>query len=62
METFVVRVWSEPARQEPHRLHGVVDHVASGESTSFASAEQLLAFLHKPSRSGEEIAEGGGSS
>ena len=63
METFVVRIWSEAPERERRALHGVVEHVGSGEATSFASAEQLLAFLQEPSvRSGEEIAEGGGSS
>jgi hypothetical protein len=48
MQTFVVRVWAEPGRDsEP--LHGIVEQVSTGESTSFTDDEQLLALLREPS-------------
>jgi hypothetical protein len=62
MQTFVVRVWSQPADRGPRRLQGVVEHVASGESTSFVSAEQLLAFVHEAAGRSRGEATGGGSS
>ncbi|HKY68912.1 MAG TPA: hypothetical protein VJM49_21160 [Acidimicrobiales bacterium] len=48
METFVVRAWrgepdGDPTADGP--LRGVVEHVATGASTPFRDAEQLLAFL-----------------
>jgi hypothetical protein len=46
MHTFVVRVWTpaEPGG-EPVSLHGIVEHVGSGEPRRFRGAEELLAAL-----------------
>lgn len=47
METFVVRIW-RPATAEaaqPASLHGLVQHVGSGEQRPFADGEQLLDIL-----------------
>jgi hypothetical protein len=49
VDTFVVRVY--PAgEEEPDRLRGIVSQVASGQSTIFRSADELLAFLVDPLR------------
>lgn len=48
VETFVVRAWrGEPDGEAAAdgTLRGVVEHVATGASTPFRDAEQLLAFL-----------------
>ena len=48
VETFVVRAWREDPDDEPttdDSLRGVVEHVATGASTPFRDAEQLLLFL-----------------
>lgn len=46
MDTFVVRVWdageADPAADP---LRGTALHVASGESTPFVGADELLAFF-----------------
>ena len=49
MQTFVVRVWVEPTpgTSGTGTLHGVVEHVGSGGSTTFADDAELLAFLHE---------------
>lgn len=44
MKTFVVRVWSEPPR-DGQALHGTVEPIGTGESTSFTDVGQLLAVL-----------------
>jgi hypothetical protein len=48
VETFVVRAWREDPDAEPttdDSLRGVVEHVATGASTPFHDADQLLEFL-----------------
>ena len=48
METFVVRAWRDDPDGAPATdgsLRGVVEHVATGASTPFTDAEQLLSFL-----------------
>jgi len=48
VETFVVRAWREDPDGEPttdDSLRGVVEHVATGASTPFRDADQLLEFL-----------------
>jgi hypothetical protein len=48
MKTFVVRIWTpdEPAfTGEDDPLHGLVEHVGSGSSTSFGNESELLAFF-----------------
>ena len=46
MDTFVVRVWGPVADEEEETgLRGVVEHVASGWSERFRSAEELVSFL-----------------
>jgi len=49
MQTFVVRVRVEATGRAngTARLHGIVEHVASGGSTTFADDDELLAFLHE---------------
>jgi hypothetical protein len=51
VETFVVRAWREDPDSEPTSdagLRGVVEHVATGTSTPFRDADQLLDFLRSP--------------
>jgi hypothetical protein len=49
MDTFVVRVWGPLADEEEETgLRGVVEHVASGWSGRFRSAEELVSFLRTP--------------
>jgi len=49
MDTFVVRVWGPVADEEGEAgLRGVVEHVASGWSGRFRSAEELVSFLRTP--------------
>jgi hypothetical protein len=49
MDTFVVRVWGPLADEEGETgLRGVVEHVASGWSGRFRSAEELVSFLRTP--------------
>lgn len=48
MRSFVVRLWAPgtgPENQEGQPLRGVVARVADGETHTFASAEELIAFL-----------------
>ncbi len=48
MRSFVVRLWAPgtgPENQEGQPLRGVVARVADGETHTFASAEELVAFL-----------------
>jgi hypothetical protein len=48
VETFVVRAWRGDPDDEPttdDSLRGVVEHVATGASTPFRDADQLLEFL-----------------
>lgn len=49
MKTFVVRLWvaTEPAVGALEPLHGVVEHVGSGRSTTFGDDSELLAFLRE---------------
>lgn len=44
METFVVRIFV-PATPEPHPLCGLVERVATSETTRFEHGDQLLALL-----------------
>ena len=47
MQTFIVRVWT-PADGQPMThggLHGKVSHVETGQVSSFAGSDELLAFL-----------------
>jgi hypothetical protein len=54
MDTFVVRVWGPLADEEEETgLRGVVEHVASGWSERFRSAEELVSFLRAPGPSTE---------
>jgi hypothetical protein len=49
METFLVRVWT-PAGGEPAAgLRGTVRHLSTGDESSFADPEVLLAFLRDAS-------------
>ena len=45
--TFVVRLWEtpEPTWGTGTGLRGVVEHVRTGDSVAFGSADALLAFL-----------------
>jgi hypothetical protein len=54
-ETFVLRLWETPdlARREAEALRGVVRHIRSGRSTTFADEESLLAFLRAEGRANE---------
>jgi hypothetical protein len=45
METFVVRVWTPADAGEPVGLHGIVEHVGSGEQRRFRGPEELLTAL-----------------
>jgi hypothetical protein len=45
MHTFVVRVWTPAEAGEPFDLHGIVEHVGSGEPRRFRGPEELLAAL-----------------
>lgn len=57
MDTFVVRVWGPGADEEGETgLRGVVEHVASGWSGRFRSAEELVSLLRTP----DPRAEGAG--
>lgn len=49
MQTFVVRVRVEPTKgaNGTAKLHGVVEHVGSGGSTTFTDDSELLGFLHE---------------
>lgn len=46
-QTFVVRLWEapEPTWGTDEGLRGVVEHVRTGDSVAFGSADALLAFL-----------------
>jgi len=49
MDAFVVRVWGPMADGgEETGLRGVVEHVASGRSERFRSADELVSFLRTP--------------
>ena len=49
MDTFVVRVWGPMADGgEETGPRGVVEHVASGKSERFRSADELVSFLRAP--------------
>ena len=46
-----MRAWREDPDGAPETdgsLRGVVEHVATGASTPFSDAEQLLSFLRSP--------------
>ena len=46
MDAFVVRVWGPMADGgEETGLRGIVEHVASGRSERFRSADELVSFL-----------------
>ncbi|MGH8823656.1 MAG: hypothetical protein ACRDVN_04170 [Jiangellaceae bacterium] len=47
MDTFVVRLFPVGGAEEPE-LRGVVSQVASGQSVSFHSVDDLVAFLVDP--------------
>jgi hypothetical protein len=64
MDTFVVRVWGPGADgEEETSVRGVVEHIASGRSDRFRSAEELVSFLRMPYIDPPVAAEGvpGGS-
>ena len=50
MDTFVVRVLGPMADggEEETSLRGVVEHVASGTSDRFRTADELVSFLRGP--------------
>ncbi len=54
METFLVRIWTEPDRAgvpEPARpLRGLVQHVRSGAEARFADPAELVGVLERLSR------------
>jgi hypothetical protein len=55
VETFVVRAWREDpdgGSASDDSLRGVVEHVATGASTPFHDADQLLEFLRSRPRLG----------
>ena len=63
METFVLRVWT-PASGNPGAdatsLHGLVEHVRSGDSTPFTGEEELLRLLRAGLQAGDrDVVEGG---
>jgi hypothetical protein len=43
---FVVQV-RQGSRFTPDALHGRVEHIVSGQATTFASLAELLAFMEK---------------
>lgn len=45
METFVVRVWVPAEGGSTAPMRGTVQHVASGETTPFTDADELISFL-----------------
>jgi hypothetical protein len=48
METFIVRVWVPPSPPEGEGvLRGVVEHLGSGQKTTFVDDDELLAFLRR---------------
>jgi hypothetical protein len=53
MQTFVVRIWtpaSTPAAASGQEvLRGVVEHPVTGGNETFATEDELLAFLRKHS-------------
>jgi hypothetical protein len=55
METFVVSVWTpalstgEKTAAAGDELRGLVQHIGSGDSELFRSADELLRLLRKPS-------------
>jgi hypothetical protein len=55
MDTFVVRVWGPLADVgEETSIRGVVEHIASGRSDRFRTAEELVSFLQgQPARAGD---------
>lgn len=46
--TFIVRLRAEWSGNGP-RWHGRIDHVQSGEQTSFGTVKAMLAFIHSMS-------------
>ena len=49
MDAFVVRVWGPMADGgEETGLRGIVEHVASGRSERFRSADEIVSFLRAP--------------
>jgi hypothetical protein len=63
MDTFVVRVLGPMADggEEETSLRGVVEHVASGTSDTFRTADELVSFLRGPRgvpASGEDPPDG----
>ena len=58
----MVRAWREDPDGEPttdDSLRGVVEHVATGASTPFSDAEQLLRFLRCGPGAGEPSGRAG---
>jgi hypothetical protein len=53
MQTFVVRVWTPasapPTAGDREVLRGVVEHPVTGDNETFATEDELLAFLRKHS-------------
>lgn len=51
MDVFVVRVWAPASGERPNEeLQGVVEHVASGTTSSFRDARELARLLRTPSK------------
>lgn len=64
VETFVLRLWG-PSPGQPSfqmELHGIVDHVASGERIPFTNEQGLLEAIHRlrGTKPAEIESEGGG--
>jgi hypothetical protein len=53
MQTFVVRIWtpgsSSAAANGQEPLRGVVEHPVTGDNQTFATQDELLAFLREHS-------------
>lgn len=47
MQTFVIKLWTPEGPLQPgaSRFHGVVEHVTSGRTLAFSSAEELIDFV-----------------
>jgi hypothetical protein len=48
VETFVIRIWTSSDhldKPERFRLHGLAEHIGSGDRRPFRGTGELLAFL-----------------
>lgn len=48
METFVIRLWTDPAETDeagPPRLRGVAHQVGTGTTIRFRTTDELIEFL-----------------